>query len=349
MKVYFYHTQDIQRIVREWAEGRFPGHFLYGATRLGDSGIDVVYHKHWPTSRRWLMMVYVAWSVLTCRERFDAIYATHYKGLEIIIFLRALGLFRHPIVLWHHHPMRVKATSLLRRPFSHLFYKGIDEMIFFSDKLLRDSLASPNARPERMHVGHWGADLDFYDRIMATHGTARRHGFISTGKEHRDMPTLVEAFNATGESLAIHYQSNFHHYFTHARLGENIKAEMVIGLLPYELSIKVNEAECVVVCCEETDYTAGLTTVVEALALGLPTICSRNPQIPVDFERDGCGISVAYGDVEGWKRAVSRIASHPDEARQMGRKARLLAETRFNDRQNAAEVAEIIKAAVGKQ
>ncbi len=42
MKVYFYHTQDIQRIMREWGEGRFPGHYLYGATQLGDHGIDVV-------------------------------------------------------------------------------------------------------------------------------------------------------------------------------------------------------------------------------------------------------------------------------------------------------------------
>ncbi len=48
MKVYFYHTQDIQRIMREWGEGRFPGHYLYGATQLGDHGIDVVFHRYRP-------------------------------------------------------------------------------------------------------------------------------------------------------------------------------------------------------------------------------------------------------------------------------------------------------------
>ena len=34
-----------------------------------------------------------------------------------------------------------------------------------SQKLYDDSLVSSKAKKERMHVGHWGADLDFYDTI----------------------------------------------------------------------------------------------------------------------------------------------------------------------------------------
>ena len=44
MKVYFYHTQNIQYCLRRMAEGEFPSHFLYGACHLADNGIDVVYH-----------------------------------------------------------------------------------------------------------------------------------------------------------------------------------------------------------------------------------------------------------------------------------------------------------------
>ena len=87
---------------------------------------------------------------------------------------------------------------------------------------------------------------------------------------------------------------------------------------------------------------------VEALALGLPMVCSRNPQIPIDFDREGCGISVEYGDVEGWQRATSYLASHPDEARRMGERGRQIAEERFNDRQCASEVAAVLKEATAQ-
>ena len=97
------------------------------------------------------------------------------------------------------------------------------------------------------------------------------------------------------------------------------------------------------ICCKHTRYTAGLTTVVEALALGLPMICSRNPQIPVDFDNEGCGIAVDYGDVEGWQRAINYLATHPDEAQTMGKKGRKIAERKFNDRQCAKEIAEVLR------
>ena len=125
--------------------------------------------------------------------------------------------------------------------------------------------------------------------------------------------------------------------------ADNIDVVKICGLLPYEIAREVAKADCVVICCHRTRYTAGLTTVVEALALGLPIICSRNPQIPVDFDSLGCGISVEYGDVEGWQRAVEYIAAHPEEARKMGCRGREIAERMFNDERCAKEVAEVIK------
>ena len=68
MKVYFYHTQNIQYCLRRMAEGEFPSHFLYGACHLADNGVDVVYHrspKH--ELSRLKTALYTAWRVLTCR------------------------------------------------------------------------------------------------------------------------------------------------------------------------------------------------------------------------------------------------------------------------------------------
>ena len=377
MKVYFYHTQNIQYCLRRMAEGEFPSHFLYGACHLADNGIDVVYHrspKH--ELSRLKTALYTAWRVLTCRERYDALYATHYKGLELVVLLRALGLFRKPIIVWHHQPI-VKSKSRLRELLGRFFYKGFDRLIFFSQKLVDDSLKAPKADPRKLVVGHWGADLAFYDKIKAelkaeqispshpndsqlstlnsqlspSHPNNTSPSFIATGKEQRDQPTLIEAFNRTGRHLILYIGINPNPNVPNPNLeavercepADNIDVVKICGLLPYEIAREVAKADCVVICCHRTRYTAGLTTVVEALALGLPVICSRNPQIPVDFDRLGCGISVEYGDVEGWQRAVEYIATHPDEARLMGERGRALAEQMFNDERCAKEVAEWIK------
>lgn len=376
MKVYFYHTQNIQYCLRRMAEGEFPSHFLYGACHLADNGIDVVYHRspHHELSRL-KTALYTAWCVLTCRERYDALYATHYKGLELVVLLRALGLFRKPVIVWHHQPI-VKSKSRLRELLGRFFYKGFDRLIFFSQKLVDDSLKAPKADPRKLVVGHWGADLAFYDKIKAelnseqpslshhltispshpltpspSHPLTPSPSFIATGKEQRDQPTLIEAFNRTGRHLVLYIGINPNPNVPNPNLeavercapADNIDVVKICGLLPYEIAREVAKADCVVICCHRTRYTAGLTTVVEALALGLPVICSRNPQIPVDFDRLGCGISVEYGDVEGWQRAVEYIATHPDEARLMGERGRALAEQMFNDERCAKEVAEWIK------
>lgn len=366
MHVYFYHTQNIQYCLDRMKDGEFPSHFLYGACHLKDNGIGVVWHRSPKKAlSRIATAISTAWRVLTCREKYDAVYATHYKGLELVVLLRALRLFRKPIIVWHHQPI-VTSKSRLRELGGRLFYHGFDRMIFFSQKLVDDSLKSRKADPRRMVVGHWGADLDFYDRISRSVAEARQASaheggaeapvFIATGKEQRDQPTLIEAFRNTPHHLILYIGINADPSIPNPNLdavrrchpSANVKVVEICGLLPYEIACEVAKASCVVICCKETRYTAGLTTVVEALALGLPIICSRNPQIPVDFSRDGCGISVPYGDVEGWQRAVDYIATHPEEARRMGEKGRQIAERTFNDKRCAREIAEVIKSVTHK-
>lgn len=346
MTVYFYHTQDLNRIYREWLDGRIPGHFLYGATHLKKHGVNVVLHRHAGHSSRWHMMLDTAWQVLRRGRACDAVYATSFRGLELIVLLRALRLFRKPVILWHHQAVRT-ASHPLREAFARLFYRGIDRMFFFSNKLIEDSLRSPKARRERMQLVHWGADLDFYDRLLAREGTANRAGFISTGKEHRDMPTLVQAFERSGQPLDIYIArneggENYADILGRQSIPPNVRVHFIRGFVPYELSLKVCRSRCIVICCLQTDYTVGLTTLVEALALGLPVICSRNPNFAFDIDREGVGIAVPYYDTAGWTEAVDRLAAHPDEAEAMGRRARRLAETTFNLEVCAREVAQAL-------
>ena len=348
MTVYFYHTQDLNYIYREWKAGNFPGHLLYGATHLADEGIGVVWHRHSPDNgRRLRSAIRNAWRVLTCKKKFDAVYATKYNGLELLIFLRAVGLYRKPIFLWHHQPVTV-SKGRMRNMLSRLFYKGIDHMFFFSDHILEASLATGKVSRDKVQQCPWGADLDFYDRLTAAY-TAERKDFISTGKERRDMPTLLAAFGNCKElrldliTAADCCGTNYEEMLSVASIPENVSVTINRTMWIPELAERILTHRCVCICCKETNYTVGLTTLVEALAFGMPVIISKNPNQPFDAQKEGCGITVDYNDVQGWTDAIRYIASHPEEARLMGQRARELAGSTYNIANCARIVAEALR------
>ena len=70
--------------------------------------------------------------------------------------------------------------------------------------------------------------------------------------------------------------------------------------------------------------------------------------MPVNLEAEGCGISVAYGDEEGWRKAITYIQEHPEEVRKMGQRGRTLAEREFNDERCADEVAALLKEVIAR-
>lgn len=351
MKVYFYHTQDLNYIYHEWQEGRFPSHLLYGACELEDNGIGVIMHQHTnPQLPRWRRMLDVAWKVLRA-DRFQAIYATKHNGLELIILLRALGLFRRPIVLWHHQPVPQQQNPL-KRFLARFFYSGIDHMFMFSDNIVRESIRTGIVPASKLQQCPWGADLEYYDRLMKQNPT-QHTDFISTGKEMRDMKTLLSAFAmcpdqnlelvAPTTCCGINYEEMLQVQSIPANVNVLINRTMWIP----ELARKIWPYRCICICCQETNYTVGLTTLIEALAFGTPVIISQNPNQPFDASAEQCGISVPYGDVNGWIEAIRTISQDSDYVQQMGLNARALAERTYNIRNCARIVAEYMHNLIG--
>lgn len=285
--------------------------------------------------------------ILFCKEKYQVLYATSFRGIEPVIFLRALGLYRKPIVIWHHTAV-VNSSGFAREQISRLFYKGIDKMFLFSRKLIQDSLKTRKAPAHKLKLVHWGPDLPFYDHLLAEMPDRKPEGFISTGKENRDVSTLFQAFAATKEKLDLYIavscgNINYKNIIDGFTLPDSIHVHYTDGVIPYELAKLVARKSCIVICCLDFPYTVGLTTLVEAFALGIPVICSRNPNFEIDIDKEGIGITVEYGDVQGWTDAIRYIADHPEEARRMGNNARKLAEERFNLEIFSREIAESLQ------
>lgn len=367
MKIYYYHTRPIQEALDEWNNHLHPGHILYGLTHFAKYGITSILHRYRRIPSRLRFSLYNFFQIIRCKEPYDLLYGTSFYGLELIIFCHAIGLYRKPIAIWHHQAV-IRNRNKLKNLISRFYYRGIDQMFFFSQTLIDDSLKSGKVTADQLHLIHWGADLPFYDLLkqqltaaseQSDEQTDKRsdkpskkqndnqpqaRAFISTGKENRDFATLLKAFAETGLPVDIYttrdksYEQLLKQYTSYT----NIRAHFTGGIIPHQLAIEVCRSKVVVICCLDFPYTVGLTTLVEALALGLPVICSRNPKFEMDIEKEGAGIYVDYNDTEGWKKAISYLHTHPEEAQRMGANGRKLAEREYNLEHYSRELAEIL-------
>jgi glycosyltransferase involved in cell wall biosynthesis len=80
---------------------------------------------------------------------------------------------------------------------------------------------------------------------------------------------------------------------------------------------------------------------MDVLGMGKPVIMTRQPFIDLDIEAEGIGIWVDNGDINGWIRAMQYFENYPQQALEMGNRARKLAETRMNSLFFANQVMDI--------
>ena len=145
----------------------------------------------------------------------------------------------------------------------------------------------------------------------------------SAGLEWRDYPTLIEAaagLPSLNVKLAAASPWSKHENETEGRtLPPNVSAQRY----DYDaLRSLYAESSFVVVPLRENDFQAGVTTILEAMAMGKAVIATRTSgqtDVIIDGEN---GLSVAPGDVEGWRLAISRLQTDHALRERLGRTAR---------------------------
>ena len=91
------------------------------------------------------------------------------------------------------------------------------------------------------------------------------------------------------------------------------------------------------------DSLCGLTSVTDAIALGMPLIITKNKYINIDPELNDFGIWVNAYDQDGWQVAAKKILSDNDLFNRMSINARSIAENTFNINLFSASLNRIIK------
>jgi glycosyltransferase involved in cell wall biosynthesis len=335
MKIKFYH-----RFYKPGDLNNFPEHLFYASTYLKKYNIDVSYCGDSSLSNRIYRGIRTAWGLIFSRDRYDLLYASTANGLELIVLLRSIGLYRKPVVVWQHRAIKHSGNALVKRLLK-FYYKGFDKMYMFTNKHIEGSLQTGMMPEHKLRLMKWGPDLKFYDRLINNKNTGdslqNEIYFCSTGRENRDFLTLINTFRDLPEyKLKIyttrqHGNMNNEAVLTGNRLTPNIQVDIANGSLSQaSLAETVFRSFCVVICCYQHNYTVGLTSLYEAMALGKAVITSDNPYFPIDVEKENIGIKVGYGDTQAWIKAIQHLANNKELVLEMGKNARKLVEKEYN-------------------
>lgn len=234
-------------------------------------------------------------------------------GIPLACVLAAMRSPARHMLIAHRPTRRVKAW-LLRTVASH----RIDRIVVHShDQLttLRRGFKWPEGRTA---VVPYGVDTEFWSPQDVVEGDY----VLSVGREHRDHRTLTAACESVASRVIITDGSSHSpgaHRWQPKAWPSNVECRSMSFL---ELRQTYAGAAVVVVPLVPTDFPAGITALLEAMAMGKAVIVSATDGLR-GIVRDGVdGILVQPRDVPGLRAAVRRLLEHPEERRRLGAEAR---------------------------
>lgn len=279
--------------------------------------------------------------VIKRRKEYDVIFCSLDYFFFLVIFLRYLRILKKPIFALTHGSLNPNISTekwywkLRWRIFSYFTVKGLDYLAFMGEIPLEKAREVYKLTEKNSHVLRWGPDLHFYDNYTVTTSIDRELYFMSIGSSNRDYKLLMEVFGNFSYKLKI-FQKVDELNLDDISIPENVvfdnELTNVQNLKRHTFLRKAyKESFAVLIALEKQfDSPTGITCIYEAMACGIPVIVTDNILYPIDVEKEGVGLKVAYGDKEGWKNAISFLAENRDEAKRMGERAYLFIKNERN-------------------
>lgn len=319
----------------EYLKGVLPSHPLYGMIEIEKKGYEVK-HVSMPRGSKIKSIIQIVNIILKSDCNlifFSYIYVMPLFGIAL---LKNIGFCRNIHFIGISHTDFHKDYSFRNKFLCRFTYRIFDRIFFHSPKNLEESIASGFIDSNKLKLLHWGIDSKFLRAAIPN--SKQGDYFISTGREYRDFPILINAFSKTNYKLKIYtnmvnYENNYEFLKKYINKYPNVEINLVKkGCANLQLAELVANSLCVVVPLikEACYYCLGHTSIIEALALGKPIIISANDYHPIDVEKEHVGIKIKSFTSEEWVKAILYLNEHRDEAELMGKNARRLADEKYN-------------------
>jgi glycosyltransferase involved in cell wall biosynthesis len=252
----------------------------------------------------------------------DALFSDgEHVGIPLGIALRAIGPQRPHVVLGHHLTSRSKPWML--RSLRHM---GITRVLVHSRAQLKIAIGLLGFTQSSAAFVPYYADARFW----RPQPVLPQRLIVSAGREHRDYATLAAAVKDLPVATVIAAGSLFSPTAP-CRLPKAMPPNVSIGMRsPFELRELYAQAEVVVVPLIPTDFQAGVTTILEAMAMAKPVVVTATDgqrDIVIDGET---GILVPPHDALALGGTLRRLLADPAERRRLGTNAREAVLARFD-------------------
>jgi glycosyltransferase involved in cell wall biosynthesis len=328
---------NIEQKIQNWMNKRYRGDLMYGLTHFKENNLGVVF----PRFKQYRSIERESWipnllEILKDKRKYDIVYSPYRSGNEALVYLRGLRFYRKKIVVWQHSPIE-KPGGFFRTLLYRIFLNGIDKFIFFGENARTESLQSQLVSKNKTVVLNWGADLDFFNNVLkeASGQEYKDIRFISTGVDNRDFETLVKAFKGLAQKLDL-YVVQKELYEKYKNTGENIRVHfsepngtLESSLISsYTVGLELAKSSVSIICSKpitNRKMSSGLTSLIEATALGKPVIITRNKYLPQYFEENNVGLFVNPANIEELRNAIIKISSDRELLRQLGENSRQFA------------------------
>jgi glycosyltransferase involved in cell wall biosynthesis len=325
---------DLAAAEADVAAGRAPDQILYGLGHFRRRGhsVRVVPYR---TSRRltrlsqWLRRSPVRLgdldqqrSVLRLLRDADLIYCPNQGVAELLALMRAARLIDVPIVWVVHHPLDAGRFRRLRGPITRATLRGLDAYPALTAPVAQDLATHAGAAATmRTRTLSFGPDPGWYPRSVPL-----GRGVIAAGRSGRDFETFARAVGQTNVPGSIVCPRQIAPRGPIAANLQTLTYDAGDGFAPAEIINRLAAARAVAIpLAVGWPHTMnGLGALADALGLGKPVIVTRTPWLGIDVEGLGIGFSVDPGDVDGWRRAITRLDDEPELAEEMGHRARAL-------------------------
>jgi glycosyltransferase involved in cell wall biosynthesis len=308
----------------------------------------------------------LAWAAFRRQRRFHAIFSDSERiGLPLALLLATRGRNRARHIMLTHYLSPLKKRLWFRLGAAH----GIDRLIAHSTAQRALAIERLGMDPARVVMLPYQVDTRFW-RPQETAMDPSASPFIcSAGLEFRDYPTLVRAVEGLDVRVRIAAASHWSHHAAFAG-AVHLPLNITVASLNYVgLRQLYAEARFVVVPLLAVDNQAGITTILEAMAMGKAVVVSATqgqrdvvrgypldgrlvwqpafldlPDVNAALGNLPTGIYVAPANVDDLRRAITFLLEHPEVAEELGANGRRVAEAVFTVDAFARRVAATIRA-----
>lgn len=325
---------DLDKITEDVRAGNRPRHVMWDVRQQLDATVHrpdsamiqpidrlratlISQPEHWALARQ----------IADRLGRDDVIYCNGEDiGIPVAVLCRGRGINRPKIICFFHTANRPRVQMMLfcLRDTIDIFVSNTASQL----AQLRRTLGPIDK--DRLFYLVEQTDTDFFCPGPASHKP--RPVIASVGLEKRDYRILAQATAQMDLDVCI---SGF---------SKDVKAlaKSFPRTLPANMSRRFyswqdlaqlyRDADIVVVSLFESKDSAGITTLLEAMACGRPVIATQTKGLADYLQTPGTVIPLETGDVNGLGTAIAHLLQHPGDAKIQGERAYQLATSRHNSK-----------------